>query len=631
VYSESNNQQIFVMKLPLHPLRIACAALAGWALLAQPLAAQGKHVRVWILSGQSNMGGGAQIQPYGNPPQEGDIWYRRSVAPDPGSDEWTPLSDVISRGVESRFGERMAEEFPDDIIALLKCNRGGSGLGPWLPGGEFYATMMGRLDAVESDLNARVQSGEISGWSYDGYLWMQGETEAALAAAGWPAEQYIRSLEQLVATMRERTGVPDLPFVLGRIYDFGLHQAPEHGSTWPNLINVRYAQEYYPLIDPRSAWLNTDDLAMSMTEPHYHSYEEMGHRFAHGFMNIHNGAQLPFRPHRVAPGAGGPIDWQPISLARTPGDGQVMLDWSHALHADTYSIHYGTAADALTQSVTGITGNQVTVTGLQNGVTYYFAARSHNAAGSSPFTEVVSAAPNGSTSGTPFVWRQDLKRTLFLPPAVSPTPAYAEVLEIHQTLQLDGTVRDDSPGLGVTWSVVSGTGTVTFGDANAIDTTATFSATGRYFLRLTASDGARSASHDLEVNVIAPSPTRRPRCRPSGTRPSTCSTPRSSRRRCTTPTAARPLRPTPTCGSRLRARHRPISGARTTGSRPPPSPRPASTSSASPAATATFPPATRSPLRSTRPARATGRLASPPPVPPRRRKTRPANTCSTAM
>jgi hypothetical protein len=69
---------------------------------------------------------------------------------------------------------------------------------------------------------------------------------------------------------------------------------------------------------------------------------------------------------------------------------------------------------------------------------------------------------------------------------------------------LDGTVSDDGnpdpPGmLTTTWSKESGPGTVTFGDANAVDTTATFSEFGTYTLRLTAFDGDLSEHDDVEI------------------------------------------------------------------------------------------------------------------------------------
>lgn len=72
---------------------------------------------------------------------------------------------------------------------------------------------------------------------------------------------------------------------------------------------------------------------------------------------------------------------------------------------------------------------------------------------------------------------------------------------------LDGTVSDlDGDSLTVTWSKVSGPGTVTFGDANSVDTTATFSKDGYYVLRLTADDGEDTAFDDVAISVLAPPP-----------------------------------------------------------------------------------------------------------------------------
>lgn len=71
---------------------------------------------------------------------------------------------------------------------------------------------------------------------------------------------------------------------------------------------------------------------------------------------------------------------------------------------------------------------------------------------------------------------------------------------------LTGTVTDDGkPGpVSTTWSKVSGPGTVSFADAAALSTTASFSAAGKYTLRLTATDGALSASDTLTVTVKNP-------------------------------------------------------------------------------------------------------------------------------
>jgi hypothetical protein len=76
------------------------------------------------------------------------------------------------------------------------------------------------------------------------------------------------------------------------------------------------------------------------------------------------------------------------------------------------------------------------------------------------------------------------------------------------TANLVGTVSDaglpNPPGtVTTTWNKVSGPGTVTFANANALTTTATFGALGSYVLRLTASDGQLSASDDVAVAVMA--------------------------------------------------------------------------------------------------------------------------------
>ena len=73
---------------------------------------------------------------------------------------------------------------------------------------------------------------------------------------------------------------------------------------------------------------------------------------------------------------------------------------------------------------------------------------------------------------------------------------------------LDATVTDDGlpvpPGLTTTnWSLFDGPASVTFGDAHAEDTTATFDAPGTYILRMTAYDGEYTITDDVTVTVQA--------------------------------------------------------------------------------------------------------------------------------
>ncbi len=115
----------------------------------------------------------------------------------------------------------------------------------------------------------------------------------------------------------------------------------------------------------------------------------------------------------------------------------------------------------------------------------------------------VADAFNGDTGGAPL-----LHAVYYLadhqPPIVDAGPDQTIALSGHAIL--DGTVSDDGlpspPGSVITtWSQISGTGEVTFGDINAIDTTASFSEAGTYVLRLTADDGELIESDDITVVV----------------------------------------------------------------------------------------------------------------------------------
>jgi hypothetical protein len=90
---------------------------------------------------------------------------------------------------------------------------------------------------------------------------------------------------------------------------------------------------------------------------------------------------------------------------------------------------------------------------------------------------------------------------------------YASVVEpmivwpVNQ-VTLTGLVMDDgrptNGTLTTAWSLVSGPGSVTFGNSNSITTAATFSTHGIYVLRLTANDGAAAASNTVTITVNLP-------------------------------------------------------------------------------------------------------------------------------
>jgi hypothetical protein len=80
-----------------------------------------------------------------------------------------------------------------------------------------------------------------------------------------------------------------------------------------------------------------------------------------------------------------------------------------------------------------------------------------------------------------------------------------QTITLPAAANLDGTVTDDGqptpPALTTTWSMLSGPGSVTFGNPSAVDTTASFSTAGVYTLRLTANDGSAGAFDDVVITV----------------------------------------------------------------------------------------------------------------------------------
>jgi PKD repeat protein len=89
-------------------------------------------------------------------------------------------------------------------------------------------------------------------------------------------------------------------------------------------------------------------------------------------------------------------------------------------------------------------------------------------------------------------------------PVVSAGANQAITLPVN-TAPLAGTVSDDGLPIGATvtttWSYLSGPGSVTFANAAAAATTATFSTSGTYLLRLTASDTALSNYAQCQITV----------------------------------------------------------------------------------------------------------------------------------
>jgi RHS repeat-associated protein len=82
----------------------------------------------------------------------------------------------------------------------------------------------------------------------------------------------------------------------------------------------------------------------------------------------------------------------PSGLTATPGNAQVVLNWSAAAGATSYNVKYGTVSGTYPNSVAA-PGTTSTITGLTNGTTYYFVVTGVNTVGEGDPSSEVSASP----------------------------------------------------------------------------------------------------------------------------------------------------------------------------------------------------------------------------------------------
>ncbi|NGO39580.1 hypothetical protein G4L39_09255, partial [Limisphaera ngatamarikiensis] len=185
--------------------------------------------------------------------------------------------------------------------------------------------------------------------------------------------------------------------------------------------------------------------------------------------------------------------------------GEVALAWDPSPDAwvTGYAIHYGTSSGIHPVRVDVGNVTNAIIDGLQPGVTYYFVATAYTADGleSDPSNEVSYTVPLPQPDPTN------------APPVVNAGPD--QTIRLPAPALLAGQASDDGlpadPGqLTVWWELVSGPAPVTWSTTNNLTVQVNFTQPGLYLFRLVASDGALSASDEVQVQVEAPLPINQP-------------------------------------------------------------------------------------------------------------------------
>ncbi|MBE3064442.1 MAG: hypothetical protein IMZ69_05435 [Spirochaetes bacterium] len=215
-----------------------------------PAAAGAAGVKVFIFAGQSNMDGRARkvdlvgpLAKWAQPQGDVRIAYSNSTLRGPyTSGGFKPLEPGYSVtsgtrdrlgdayklpgsrfGPEVSFGRTIADALPQARVALIKFSEGGTSLqGDWAPdkNGGLYEEF---LAFVRHSLKALRDGGETV--ELAGIVWHQGESDTSL-----PPGKYQQLLTELIARLRKDLSSPDVPFVIGEVFDNGGRDAVRAGQ-----------------------------------------------------------------------------------------------------------------------------------------------------------------------------------------------------------------------------------------------------------------------------------------------------------------------------------------------------------------------------------------------------------------
>ena len=189
---------------------------------------------VYLMAGQSNMDGRGLVselsQEQQQPIDQAIIFYRSMPVT---SDGWQPLAPGFSVppkyrddlpsptfGIEIGFAQAMVKAQPGTKLALIKGSKGGTSLrADWKPGvkgdkasqGPRYRDFIETIKLATAELSKRGDTFVIRG-----LLWHQGEADKKSSA-----KVYRRRLNEFIDRIREDVGIPDLPVVVGEVFDNG--------------------------------------------------------------------------------------------------------------------------------------------------------------------------------------------------------------------------------------------------------------------------------------------------------------------------------------------------------------------------------------------------------------------------
>lgn len=219
---------------------------------------------IFLLAGQSNMDGCGRWNEmpadFRQTPDNVRIWDNRQQEWKKIGEDTTAIARDMQFGPEVAFAHRVAKAYPDHEIRLVKTSAGGTSLANgWLPEKKkMYPRLLANYRNAVADLERSGHKVETAGM-----LWMQGESDSETLEM---SSAYQANLEKMLRDVRETTGRPKLPVVIGRISS-GLLKSTrwnfEHAPV------VQKAQDAVAAADPDTSIVNTDNLTTLKDNTHF--------------------------------------------------------------------------------------------------------------------------------------------------------------------------------------------------------------------------------------------------------------------------------------------------------------------------------------------------------------------------
>lgn len=199
--------------------------LCASTLVAQNSIQSEKKIKVFILSGQSNMVGWGEDSKLPDNLSDGDEhklmfengkWQKlKPFKPaNKGQTKYGLTGNTF--GPEISLAEEISKSYPNETIGIIKSSFGGTGILAWSPNwtkeqadrtndakkGDLYKVLLDKVKAAQKEANIEIV----------GFLWQQGGKDMTKIDLG---KEYFNNLKSMIEGIRRDLNLPNLPVFIG--------------------------------------------------------------------------------------------------------------------------------------------------------------------------------------------------------------------------------------------------------------------------------------------------------------------------------------------------------------------------------------------------------------------------------